>query len=508
MIEMDQRRQTTTTLVVGLCVCCCWSATATHTAALLTQSNQIESNRIQSNPNRMDESQLKQALPEQAARLQRVEALERGVHRRLVRKRRLSTLHMLGPSMVRTHVSCRLSVEIPEFIWNAALKPHAGPLVLPMPVHHHTTWIRRQCTHTLRLWVTHAVRQPPPGGWQKHRVPRGAHKLPMWTLRVEGGLLAEEDGSGRAGKKLSNLGRLSEFFERLTVTLDRAREDEERAAAVEEKGSKGGPGQGGEGAAAGGGSVGGGEKKEVERVEVRFFRIAGGWMGLCMRRFGSHPTHPPIHPPFPFQWVRPKDTYGIEVDGFQVTLSFPGPDVTELPLRIALHRRQLVRGPARLPARLPVCLPACLPACLPSCLSAFLPACLPAFLPACLPACLPALCSQSRHQRRRRTWRLALLTTPISPTHNPEPAPDGQAADARAGQAPQAPAGGEAGAGRGGAAGGDPGAAVVPAAAPRVGAAGCGGGQGAGAAEFDGDGRGGGGQVDAPPGGVEREGGG
>jgi hypothetical protein len=44
------------------------------------------------------------------------------------------------------------------------------------------------------------------------------------------------------------------------------------------------------------------------------------------------------------QWVRPKDTYGIEVDGFQVTLPFPGPDVTELPLRIALHRRPLVRG--------------------------------------------------------------------------------------------------------------------------------------------------------------------
>lgn len=44
------------------------------------------------------------------------------------------------------------------------------------------------------------------------------------------------------------------------------------------------------------------------------------------------------------QWVRPKETYGIEVDGFQLELHFPGPDVTELPLRIALHRRQLVRA--------------------------------------------------------------------------------------------------------------------------------------------------------------------
>ena len=44
------------------------------------------------------------------------------------------------------------------------------------------------------------------------------------------------------------------------------------------------------------------------------------------------------------QWVRPKETYGIEVDGFQLALHFPGPDVTELPLRIALHRRQLVRA--------------------------------------------------------------------------------------------------------------------------------------------------------------------
>lgn len=45
--------------------------------------------------------QLKEVLPEHAAKLQRVEALERSVAQRLLRKRRLSTLHMLGPSMVR-----------------------------------------------------------------------------------------------------------------------------------------------------------------------------------------------------------------------------------------------------------------------------------------------------------------------------------------------------------------------------------------------------------------------
>ena len=48
--------------------------------------------------------QLKQALPEQAAWLRRMEALEQSVQQRLVRKRRLSTLHMLGPSLVRARL--------------------------------------------------------------------------------------------------------------------------------------------------------------------------------------------------------------------------------------------------------------------------------------------------------------------------------------------------------------------------------------------------------------------
>jgi hypothetical protein len=45
--------------------------------------------------------QLQEALPDVAAKLRRVEALEQSVQQKLVRKRRLSTLHMLGPSMVR-----------------------------------------------------------------------------------------------------------------------------------------------------------------------------------------------------------------------------------------------------------------------------------------------------------------------------------------------------------------------------------------------------------------------
>jgi hypothetical protein len=100
------------------------------------------------------------------------------------------------------------------------------------------------------------------------------HKLPTWTLRVEGGLLAEEDGAGSGSRRLSDLGRLSEFFERMTVTLDRGKEDEERARAEAEAEGGKGKGQGQEAEVSAGASVGGGEKKEVEKVEVRFL----GWV--------------------------------------------------------------------------------------------------------------------------------------------------------------------------------------------------------------------------------------
>lgn len=95
----------------------------------------------------------------------------------------------------------------------------------------------------------------------------------MWTLRVEGGLLAEEDGSGRAGRRLSNLGRLSEFFERMTVTLDRVKDDEERERwerlEKEREKEKDRGGKGGEGSSVVA-SVEAGERKEAEKVEVRW----------------------------------------------------------------------------------------------------------------------------------------------------------------------------------------------------------------------------------------------
>lgn len=178
------------------------------------------------------------------------------------------------------------------------------------------------------------------------------------------------------------------------------------------------------------------------------------------------------------QWVRPKETYGIEVDGFQLALHFPGPDVAELPLRIALHRRQLVS----------------------------------LFVSPCRCACgvfvggvwLVVLAGWWIMPVRSPLIPLPCTPTPTPPkTTPPEPAADPQEAHPGAGQAPQTPPGREARDDRGRLVRGHPAAGVVRPPPPGVGGHGCGGGKAPGAPAW-GEG---GVPADVAAGGAERQGG-
>ena len=146
--------------------------------------------------------QLRQSFPSHAARFHRIDKLEKDLHHQLKRKRRLSTLHTLGPI---THTQ-----TLRVFVHYVRVDPGANTREQQYPQQLPDNWSSRRgggAAAAARAAAAAAAQQP------------------SWILRIEGGLLEEGGGGGGKGKDGGGLGLsphffLTEYFDRITIYLD------------------------------------------------------------------------------------------------------------------------------------------------------------------------------------------------------------------------------------------------------------------------------------------------